>query len=174
MQRNLVWSVKKPCLKRNRKLFDKPKSVIWPKQAYYKRICLSFLPFSAFVSSSWRRPHFAITRYGFNTNVAIRSKPRRSRQEIQWPIWDKKLFFKKIHHSTFLQCISDTTYCKTAIYKECRWDVDLSLSTFSACRFGFNPNRSLDRNRRVIREFVFLFHSSPSLFRHLAAVRVSP
>ena len=76
VQRNLV-------LKRNRKLFDKPKSVIRPKQAYYKRICLSFLPFSAFVSSSCRRPRFAITRYGFNTNVAIRSKPRRSRQEIQ-------------------------------------------------------------------------------------------
>ena len=40
--------------------------------------------------------------------------------------------------------------------------------------YVFNPNRSLDRNRRVIREYVFLFHSSPPLFRHLAAVRVSP
>ena len=37
----------------------------------------------------------------------------------------------------------------------------------------FNPNRSLDRNKRVVRGSVFLFHSSPPLFRHLAAVRVS-
>ena len=42
-----------------------------------------------------------------------------------------------------------------------------------------NPNSrltqiALDRNRRVIREYAFLFHSASSLFRHLAAVRVSP
>ena len=40
----------------------KPKSVIRPKQACYKRICLSFSLFSAFVSSSCRRPRFAIAR----------------------------------------------------------------------------------------------------------------
>ena len=34
--------------------------------------------------------------------------------------------------------------------------------------------KSLDRNRRVIRGYVFLFHSSSPLFRHLAAVRISP
>ena len=60
----------------------KPKSVIRPKHAYYKRICLSFPPFSAFVSSSCRRLRFAIARYGFNTNVASCSKQRRSRVEI--------------------------------------------------------------------------------------------
>ena len=37
----------------------------------------------------------------------------------------------------------------------------------------FTPNRSLDRNKRVVRIFVFLFRSSPPLFRHLAAVSVS-
>ena len=31
-----------------------------PKQAYYNRICLSFISFSALVSSSCRRPRFAI------------------------------------------------------------------------------------------------------------------
>ena len=41
---------------------------------------------------------------------------------------------------------------------------------FSYC----NKPKSLDRNKYVIREFVFLFHPSLPLFRHLAAVRVSP
>ena len=40
--------------------------------------------------------------------------------------------------------------------------------------YSLSPNRSLDRNKHIIREFVFLFHPSPPLFRHLAAVRVSP
>ena len=34
--------------------------------------------------------------------------------------------------------------------------------------------KSLDQNKRIIKEFFFLFHPSPPLFRHLAAVRVSP
>ena len=33
---------------------------------------------------------------------------------------------------------------------------------------------ALDRNKRIIKELVFLFHPSPPLFSHLAAVRVSP
>ena len=65
-------------MRRNRMLHIQPKSVIRPKQAYYKRIFLSFPPFSAFVSSSCRRSRFAIARYAFNTNVAICSKQRRS------------------------------------------------------------------------------------------------
>ena len=36
------------------------------------------------------------------------------------------------------------------------------------------PKSSLDQNKRIIKEFFFLFHPSPPLFRHLAAVRVSP
>ena len=38
----------------------------------------------------------------------------------------------------------------------------------------FDKPKSLDRNKRIIKEFVFLFHPSPPLFSHLAAVRVSP
>ena len=44
--------------------------IIRPKQACYKRICLSFPLSFVFVSPSCRRPRFAIARYGFNTNVA--------------------------------------------------------------------------------------------------------
>ena len=31
---------------------------------------------------------------------------------------------------------------------------------------AINPNRSLYRNKRIIKEFVFLFHPSPPLFRN--------
>ena len=34
--------------------------------------------------------------------------------------------------------------------------------------------KSLDQNKHIIKEFFFLFHPSPPLFRHLAAIRVSP
>ena len=34
--------------------------------------------------------------------------------------------------------------------------------------------KSLDQNKRIIKEFFFLFHPSPPLFCYLAAVRVSP
>ena len=57
------------------------KSVIRPKQACCKKICLSFPLFSALVSSSCRRPHFNIARYAFNTGVeAARNKDEAERK----------------------------------------------------------------------------------------------
>ena len=37
-----------------------------------------------------------------------------------------------------------------------------------------NPKSVKTLNKRIIIEFVFLLYPSPPLFRHLAAVRVSP
>ena len=70
------------CFGRDARPYVYPKSVIRPKQACCKNICLSFPLFSAFVSSSCRRPRFDIARYAFNTGVASCSKQRRSRAKI--------------------------------------------------------------------------------------------
>ena len=70
------------CFGRDARPYVYPKSVIRPKQACCKKICLSFPLFSAFVSSSCRRQRFDIARYAFNTGVASCSKQRRSRAKI--------------------------------------------------------------------------------------------
>ena len=70
------------CFGQDARPYVYPKSVIRPKQACCKKICLSFSLFSAFVSSSCRRPRFDIARYAFNTGVASCSKQRRSRAKI--------------------------------------------------------------------------------------------
>ncbi len=71
------------CFGRDARPYVYLKSVIRPKQACCKNICLSFPLFSAFVSSSCRRPRFDKARYAFNTGVASCSKQRRSRAKIQ-------------------------------------------------------------------------------------------
>ena len=70
------------CFGRDARPYVYTKSVIRPKQACCKNICLSFPLFSAFVSSSCRRQRFDIARYAFNTGVASCSKQRRSRAKL--------------------------------------------------------------------------------------------
>ena len=89
---------------------------------------------------------------------------KETRQEIQ-----SKAFTQPFdnHIPSFLDIILDILF----LIMNC---LDGVVERGHSTSYSLNPNRSLDRNKRVIKEFVFLFHPSPPLFRHLAAVRVSP